>query len=112
MKMESERVSSRIIRNVLMNWLAFGATILAGFLMSPFLVRHLGDSVYGVWILIGSLAGYLGVLDFGVTPSIIKYIAENRARGDREATNRVVTGGLAVFSLVGIVSLLISGVIA
>jgi O-antigen/teichoic acid export membrane protein len=107
-----EHVSSRIIGNVLMNWVAFAISLLAGFLMSPFLVRHLGDSVYGVWVLIGSLAGYLGLLDFGVTPSIIKYIAENRARGDRQATNRVVTGGLAVFSLVGIVSLIVSAVIA
>jgi len=45
MKIESEKISSRIIGNVLMNWLAFGATILAGVLMSPFLVRHLGDGV-------------------------------------------------------------------
>jgi hypothetical protein len=52
MEAKSEQVSSRIIGNVLMNWLAFGTTILTGFLMSPFLIRHLGDSVYGVWILI------------------------------------------------------------
>jgi O-antigen/teichoic acid export membrane protein len=91
-----------------MNWLAFGTTILAGFSMSPFLVRHLGDSVYGVWILIGSLAGYLGILDFGITPSTVKYVAEYRARGDQEAINRVVSGGLVIFSIAGCLSLVVS----
>jgi O-antigen/teichoic acid export membrane protein len=109
---DSEARSSRIIKNVLMNWTAFAATVLAGFLMSPFLVRHLGDSIYGVWILIGSLVGYLGLLDFGITPSILKYIAEYRARGDQAAINRVVSGAFAVFSLLGLLSLLASLAIA
>src|SRR5262245_46295138 len=112
MRTESENLGSRIVGNVLMNWVAFGITILAGFLTSPFLVRHLGDSVYGVWILIGSLAGYLGVLDFGVTPSTVKYVAEYRARGDQESINRVVNGALVIFSVAGCISLGISLLVA
>src|SRR5580704_3407617 len=95
-----------------MNWVAFAISLLAGFLMSPFLVRHLGDSVYGVWVLIGSLAGYLGLLDLGVTTSIVKYVAEHRARGDQDAMNRVMSGGLAVSSVVGLLSLVISVAVA
>jgi len=95
-----------------MNWLAFGATIMAGFVMSPFLVRHLGDSVYGVWILIGSLAGYLGVLDFGVTPSTVKYVAEYRARSDQEGMNKVVSGGFVIFAIAGCISLAVSILVA
>ena len=91
-----------------MDWVAMGTTIVAGFLMSPFLVRNLGDSAYGVWILIGSLVGYLGLLDLGVTQSIVKYIAEHRARGDQEAINRVITGGVAFYSLMGLISLGVS----
>jgi len=88
-----------------MNWTAFASTLLAGFLMSPFLVGHLGDSVYGVWVLLGSLVGYLGLLDFGLTPSIVKFVAEYRARADQKALNRLVTGSFVVYSLMGLVSL-------
>lgn len=102
------RKSGQIIKNVLVNWTAFLVTLLTGFWMSPFLIRHLGESVYGVWVLTGSLVGYLGLLDFGITQSIVKYIAEHRARGDQEAINRVITGGLVVFSLVGSVALVVS----
>jgi O-antigen/teichoic acid export membrane protein len=104
----AEQRSSQIIKNVLMNWVAFATTILIGFLMSPFLVRSLGDSVYGVWVLIGSLVGYLGLLDFGLVPSLVKYFAEYRARGDQEAINRLVTSGITVYSLVGLISLVVS----
>lgn len=97
--------ASQIVRNVLVNWTAFLVTLLTGFWMSPFLIRHLGESVYGVWVLTGSLVGYLGLLDFGVTQSTVKYIAEYRARNDQEAINRVVTGGMFVFSIVGIIAL-------
>ena len=95
-----------------MNWLALAVSLGSGFLLSPFLVGHLGDSVYGVWVLVGSLVGYLGLLDFGITPSIVKYVAEHRARGDQEAINRVVTVSLTVFSILGVACLVASASVA
>lgn len=112
MSSTSKKNSSQIIKNVLLNWLAVLATLATGFFMSPFLVRNLGDSVYGVWVLLGSLVGYLGLLDFGITPSIIKYVAEYRARNDQQAINRVVTVSLVVFTGVGLISLALAAVIA
>lgn len=112
MRTTNERQSSQIIKNVLMNWTAFAATIAVGFLMSPFLVRHLGDSVYGVWVLVGSLAGYLGLLDFGITPSTVKYVAEYRALGDQKSINRLVTTSLTIYSLIGWLTLAVSVVVA
>jgi O-antigen/teichoic acid export membrane protein len=102
----------QIIQNVLVNWAAYAVTIVIGFFMSPFLVRHLGDPVYGVWTLLGSLTGYLGLLDFGITPSTVKKVAEYRAKEDQPAINRVVTGGVAVFVLIGAISFLGSIVIS
>ena len=112
MQANNEQQSSQIIKNVLMNWAAFAATIGIGFLMSPFLVRHLGDSIYGVWILVGSLVGYLGLLDFGITPSTVKYVAEYRALGDQRSMNRLVTSSLAVYSVIGCLTLAVSVVVA
>lgn len=112
MQTDNEQRSSQIIQNVLMNWAAFAATIGVGFVMSPFLVRHLGDSVYGVWILVGSLVGYLGLLDFGITSSTVKYIAEYRAHNDQQAINRLVTTSLAIYSVIGVAALIISAIVA
>lgn len=104
--------STRIIKNVLMNWVAYATTIIAGFFMQPFLVHQLHDDVFGVWVLIGSLSGYLGLLDFGLTPATVKYVAEYRARDDQQAINRLVSGGLAVFSALGCIVLALSLLLA
>jgi len=58
--------ATRTIRNVAANWGGFAFSILVTFFLSPFVVRHLGNGSYGVWTLIGSLTGYLGLLDMGV----------------------------------------------
>ncbi|HKG23183.1 MAG TPA: hypothetical protein VKC34_14895, partial [Blastocatellia bacterium] len=112
MQAKAGQRSSQIIKNVLMNWTAFASTLLVGFMMSPFLVGRLGDSVYGVWVLVGSLVGYLGLLDFGLTPSIVKFVAEYRAREDQNALNRLVTGSIVVYSLMGVASLAFSLTVA
>lgn len=104
--------SAQLIRNVLVNWVAYAVTIGIGFFMSPFLIRQLGDPVYGVWVLISSLIGYLGLLDLGFSPSIVKGVAEHRARGDDEAINRLATGGLIIFGVLGIICLVLSSVVA
>ncbi len=112
MQAETHKSSTQILKNVLMNWAAFLATIGIGFIMSPFLVNRLGDSVYGVWVLVGSLVGYLGLLDFGITPSTVKYVAEYRALNDQKAINRLITTSLAIYSVLGLIALVVSGVVA
>lgn len=102
----------QILRNVLVNWTAFAVTLGSGFWMLPFLIRHLGEAEYAVWIITGSLVGYLGLLDFGITQSTVKFIAAHRARGDQAAINRVITSGLSVFTVVGAFSLLASAALA
>lgn len=87
----------QIIQNVLVNWMAYAVTIVIGFFLSPFLVHQLGDPVYGIWTLLGSLTGYLGLLDFGITPSIVKSVAQYRAKDDFAGMNRLLTGAISIF---------------
>jgi len=75
-------ISLQILRNILSNWGAFGIGAVIQFMMMPFLVHRLGDMQYGIWILIMSFTGYLGLFDFGVSGSVVKYVAEFRAKND------------------------------
>ncbi len=55
-----------VLRSTVANWTAFAVAAVVGFMLSPFIVHRLGNSAYGTWALLGSLVGYLGLLDFGV----------------------------------------------
>ena len=109
----SERVTRpRTFRNVLLAWAAFAFTVVVNFFLSPFIVHTLGNTEYGVWVLLGSLVGYMGLLDLGVRGAVSRYIARHHARAEDEDAGRVASAGLAIFSATGLVALAASVVIA
>lgn len=90
----------RVIRNTIANWVGFAADTLIAFFLTPFLIHRLGTDSYGSWLLIGSLAGYFGMLDFGFKKSIGRFVAYYRGRNDHEGVLRTVNS--AVFLLFGV----------
>jgi O-antigen/teichoic acid export membrane protein len=101
---ELSAVRRTTIRNVLANWAGFGTESVVAFFLMPFLIHRLGQESYGAWILIGSLAGYLGILDFGLKSAIGRYVAFYRGRGDHEGVLRTLNTALALLVCLGTVA--------
>lgn len=87
----------RAVKNVLANWAAFVVGTAITFVLSPFIVHHLGDTRFGVWGLIGSVVGYLGLLDLGIRVAVTRFVAFHEAKGDRAAVTRVVSTAMGLF---------------
>jgi O-antigen/teichoic acid export membrane protein len=112
---KSDTLWSRLpanVGNVLSNWAGTIFNAVVGFLLSPFVVHHLGNSAYGTWILLGSLTGYLGLLDLGVRGAVTRYVAGFYARSNHESTNRVVSSALIIFVTAGTAAICLSLLIA
>src|SRR5437764_9805770 len=108
--MTSKRV---VARNVIWNSAGTATHLLAGFVVAPFLVRHLGETGYGLWILIASLTGYFSVLDLGVCGSVGRNLAFHRARNDADGARAILSTALAVLAVVALLALLATaGVLA
>lgn len=106
------QLSGKIVRNSVAN---YGGTIVglaAGFLLTPYLIRALGDAGYGAWVLVGSISSYFWLLDFGLGSSVTKLVSELHATGDRRRLNAVVASSVALLAVVGLVSLVVSWVVA
>lgn len=99
-------------RNVTANWIAFLFVAVVSFFLSPFVVHHLGNTGYGVWALLSALAGYLGLLDFGVRGAVTRYVAHHHAVNDSENCSSIVSAGLAMSGLLGSLAILIAGIVA
>lgn len=106
----SRRPSLKI--NAISNWTSLVVQVAIGFFLTPFVIRHLGQSGYGVWVLVGSFIGYYGLLNLGVGSAITRYIARFSAQNDTENLNETVNSALAMFCITGIVAVAISVVIA
>ena len=106
------KASVQVIRNVLSNWGSFFIGALVGFLMMPFLVHRLGDGNYGVRVLILNFTGYLSLLDLGVSASVVKYVAEFKAKEDMDGLSEVCSTAFFVYLASGALAFLLSVVIA
>jgi O-antigen/teichoic acid export membrane protein len=97
-----------IFKNVGSSWSALGLNILIGLFLSPYILHHLGDDAYGLWVLIFSITGYYGLFDLGIRSSIVRYVANYSAVGKSEELNRLINTALFAYSGIGAVVLLIT----
>jgi O-antigen/teichoic acid export membrane protein len=93
----------QLARNTMYNAVAQVAQMASAFVFMPFLIRLFGASNYGVFLLAGSVTGYLGLLDLGVGTSLTKRVAEYRARGAERELEAVVSSALVFYAVVGLI---------
>lgn len=79
--------------------LPIAVQIIAGLVVMPQLVRYFGDRYFGLWVLVGVLLGYFGMLDLGFSKTIVRYVSAALGRNDREASNGWITIGLLLFTV-------------
>jgi O-antigen/teichoic acid export membrane protein len=92
----------QIAINTLCSSIAQVGRLLVGFLLLPFLIRSLGSEVYGLWAVVGSIVGYVGLLDLGVGAGFVKFLSEYIERGEKAWVRQVMTFGLVFYLALGL----------
>lgn len=72
------------------SWIAVAANAAVGFLLTPYVLHHLGDEAYGLWVLTVNCVGYYGLLDIGVRSSILRYVSRHQELGNKNGVNEIV----------------------
>jgi len=75
---------------------------------TPFLIKSLGQSEYGLYSLIYSIIGYLTILDFGFGNAIIVYTAKYRAENKLEEEKKLHGMFKLIFIIIGIIAGILS----
>ena len=78
------------------------AMMLVGFLLTPYILFSLGMVDFGLLAIFGSLAGYLGLLDFGLGGTFVKFITEYAERNELRSARQVITFGTLFYAGFGI----------
>lgn len=74
---------------------------------TPFLIRMLGQSEYGLYSLIASVIGYLTVLDLGFGNAIVVYTAKYQAKKEEQKEQKMQGMFKIIFYIIGLVVALI-----
>ena len=103
------RINKRqIIKNVGSSWFSLGFDVAVGLFLSPFLLHWLGDTAFGIWVLIFSITGYYGLFDLGIRSSVVRYVSKFTATDDIQDLAKLVNTALFSYSCIGALSLLVT----
>src|SRR6202453_3401341 len=102
----------QILKNVGSSWSALGINEIVGIFLSPFILRHLGDAAFGIWVLIFSVTGYYGLFDLGIRSSIVRYVSKYLATGSKDDLAKLINTTLFGYSCIGMLCLVLTGVLA
>jgi O-antigen/teichoic acid export membrane protein len=84
----------RIVQNIFSNWVALAITTLVGFFLSPYVVHHLGNVTYGVWVLTLSFVSYMNLLDLGLRNAVSRYVTAGAAQGNHGESSEAISAAL------------------
>jgi len=97
-----QSITEKIVRNTIFNAVGRFWTILVLLLLTPYIIRHLGNDRFGIWALVSVLTGYFGLLDFGIGTSFTKYFAEYYTKKDHQKINQIISTGFVIYFILAL----------
>jgi O-antigen/teichoic acid export membrane protein len=99
---------SEIFKNVGSGWFSLGVNILVGVFLSPFILHRLGDTAFGIWVLIFSVTGYYGLFDLGIRSSVVRYVSTYTATGNHDGLAKLINTSLATYTAIGAIAMTVT----
>ena len=97
-------VVNQLKAGAVLNYVVIGLNSLVGLLYTPYMLRMMGQSEYGLYSLVSSVIAYLTIMDFGFGNAIISYTAKFRAEGRQQEQYAMFGMFLILYSVIGILA--------
>ena len=93
----------------ILNYAVILINTLVGLLYTPYMLRMMGQSEYGLYALVASVISYLTVLDLGFGNAVIRYTAKFKAEGKQTEQYEMFGMFLLLYLMIGAVALAAGG---
>jgi O-antigen/teichoic acid export membrane protein len=105
--------SRALVRNAAVSYGAFAVQTLTAFIATPLILNGIGESAFGILVVVQAIATYILICEFGVGTASVRSIAAAQARGDSAELNRVTAASVVLFTgLVGIGTVALAIIVA
>lgn len=94
---------SQRISGAMLSYVHIGVKLCVTLVFTPILVSFLDQEGYGLFALVGAMAAYLYVLDFGLNDSVLRFFVAHE--GDRELRDAFLARMLGFYGLLGLLVL-------
>jgi len=102
---------SQLKSGALLSYVVLALHNLVGLLYTPFMLRMMGKSEFGLYSIAASIVAYLTILDLGFGNAIVRYTAKFRAEGKLEEQYKMFGMFFLLYCGIGIIALLAGGVL-
>jgi O-antigen/teichoic acid export membrane protein len=99
-------IGTKIVRNTVSGALRLVVLAPIPFLLTPFLLRHVGTTGFGIWAVLLSLNGLTALADLGVVGTLTKHVSEHYTHRDYVSLSRVINAGILMFSVIALICVL------
>ena len=94
-----------VLRNTTWHYGGAFVSLAVGLVLVPVMVRHLGDTLFGLWVLVSAVSEYTRLLDLGLAPSIMKWVARYRVEDVQEEMNDFLSTMFVAYLGIGLLAL-------
>lgn len=95
-----------------LNYVSICLNMVVGLIYTPYMLRMLGQSEYGLYSLAASIIAYLTVLDLGFGNAIIRYTAKFRAEGKQREQEEMFGMFFVLYIGIGVVAMIAGSVLS
>lgn len=94
-------------KGVIFSYIYMFLEALTSILFTPYLIRCLGQSEYGIYGLVASVTAYFYLLDLGVGNAIVRYMAKYRFDGDKKSERNLMATTMIFYGVVALIVLIV-----
>lgn len=91
----------------ILSYFIIGLNLIVGIIYTPFLIRMLGQSQYGLYSIIYNVISYLTVMDMGFGNAIIIYTSRYINQGDKEKQDKLHGMFFVIYCIIGSIASII-----
>ena len=98
---------SELKKGALLSYISIFLTNIVGLILTPFIIKSLGNAEYGLYTLIGAFVSYISIMDFGLNNTIVRFIAKYRAEKDKRGEENFLATSMIIYVVISAVIVLI-----
>lgn len=92
---------------VILSYAVIALNMIVGIVYTPFLIRMLGQSEYGLYSIIYSVMSYLTIMDMGFGNAIVIYTSRYINQGDKEKQDKLHGMFFTIYCVIGVIATII-----
>lgn len=99
-------------RNVVWSSIDYLVLPILWIIFTPIFVNKLGVDQYGIWMLVNSVIGASGAMNFGLAGATVKFVAKYRATYNKKNISAVTQSSIVFYIVFGLIALILLNIIS